>query len=139
MMITETQSHRVHREYDGPFAALTGRIIAAAIEVHRHVGPGLFESVYEECLCKEFSLRGIAFQRQVRLPLAYKGLSLDCTYRMDLVVENAVVLELKAQENVNKVHEVQLLTYLRLSGLRVGLLINFHSPLLANGIVRKVL
>jgi len=97
------------------------------------------ESAYEECLCHELYLRGLSFERQVDLPVSFKGLRLDCGYKMDLVVDDAVVLELKCVERIAPVHEAQLLTYLKLSGKRVGLLINFNVPLLTQGIVRRVL
>lgn len=118
---------------------ITKAIIGAAMEVHKTLGPGLLESAYEACLCHELQLRGIKFQRQVDLPIIYKGLELDCGYRMDLVVEDAVVVELKAIEQIGPIHEAQLLTYLRLSGNRVALLINFNSSVLKDGIVRRVL
>jgi len=118
---------------------LTGQIIGAAIEVHRVLGPGLLESAYEECLCHELEMRGIAFRRQVVLPVEYKGLLLSCGYRLDVVVEDQVILELKAVEKLMPIHDAQLLTYLKLSGKRVGLLINFNVELLKHGIVRKVL
>ena len=117
----------------------TSPILGAAIEVHRHLGPGLLESAYEECLCPELQLRNIAFARQVPLPVEYKGSRVDCGYRIDLIVENQVILELKAIEKILPVHEAQLLSYLRLTGKRVGLLINFFVPVLKNGIVRRVL
>jgi GxxExxY protein len=117
----------------------TEGIIGAAIEVHRHLGPGLLESAYETCLCHEFELRGIAFKSQVALPVQYKRLKLDCGYFMDLVVNDNVVLELKSVEHILPVHEAQLLTYLRLSKKRVGLLINFNVPILKSGITRRVL
>jgi GxxExxY protein len=117
---------------------LTEAIIGAAIEVHRELGPGLMESVYEECLCHELSIRGLAFQRQVPLPIHYKKVHLDCGYRMDVVVEGCVVLELKAVENVLPVHEAQLITYLKLSRMPVGLLMNFNVSALKNGITRRV-
>jgi GxxExxY protein len=119
--------------------ALTEQIIGAAIEVHRHLGPGLLESAYEECLCHELQLRGLSFRRQVNLPVIYKGVALDCGYKMDLVVEDRVVIELKCVESVLGVHHAQLLTYLKLSGKRVGLLLNFHVSVMTRGIVRKVL
>jgi GxxExxY protein len=119
--------------------ALTGEIIAAAIEVHRALGPGLLESAYQACLCHELELRSIAFRQQVDLPLSYKAIKLDCGYRIDLIVGNRVVLELKAIQDILPVHEAQLLTYLHLTGLRVGLLINFNVPVLKNGIRRRVL
>ncbi len=118
---------------------LTGAIRGAAIEVHRHLGPGLLESAYEECLCHELALRGVRFERQVALPVEYKGVKLDCGYRMDLLVESRVVIEVKSVEAVARVHEAQLLTYLRLSGHRVGLLMNFNVPLMTKGIIRRVL
>jgi GxxExxY protein len=110
---TETQSHR---ENEGQKDPRTAPIVGAAIEVHRALGPGLLESVYEECLCHELHLCGLAFQRQVDLPVPYKGLQLDCGYKLDLVVEHEVVLELKSIEKILPVHEAQLLTYLKLSG-----------------------
>ena len=118
---------------------LTKTIIGAAIEVHRALGPGLLESAYEECLCEELKLREIPFERQKPLPVTYKGKQLDCGYRLDLVVANAVVLELKAIEAFAPIHDAQLLTYLRLGGWKVGLLINFNVPVLRDGIRRKVL
>jgi GxxExxY protein len=118
---------------------LTEGIIGAAIEVHRQLGPGLLESAYEECLCHELGLRGMRFKYQVELPVVYKGLRLDCGYRLDVVVEDEVILELKAVEQILPVHEAQLLTYLRLSGKKLGLLINFNVAALKEGIVRRVL
>jgi GxxExxY protein len=118
---------------------LTKAIIGAAIEVHRALGPGLLESAYEECLCEELKLRGIPFERQKPLPVTYKGRQLDCGYRLDLLVADAVVLELKAIEVFAPIHDAQLLTYLRLGGWKVGLLINFNVPVLREGIRRKVL
>jgi GxxExxY protein len=119
---------------------LTERVIGAAIEVHRALGPGLLESAYEECLCHEFHLQGISFERQRPLPVEYKGVKLDCGYRLDLTVENKVILEIKCVEHILPVHEAQLLTYLKMTGMRVGLLLNFSvSTLIRGGIVRKVL
>ena len=118
---------------------LTGGICAAAIEVHKQVGPGLLESAYEECLCHELSLRRLSFQRQVPLPVVYKKVRLDCGYKLDLVVEDQVVLELKSVECVTPVHEAQLLTYLKLSHKKVGLILNFNVELMKNGITRRVL
>jgi len=117
---------------------LTEKIIGAAIEVHRHLGPGLLETAYEECLCYELSQQGIRFQRQVALPVCYKGLKLDCNYRLDLVVEDTVVVELKATEELLPVHSAQLLTYLKSSNKRIGLLINFNVPVLTKGLKRMV-
>ena len=117
---------------------LTGRIISAAIEVHRYLGPGLLESAYEECLCREFDHRGINFERQVNLPIDYKGYRIDSGYRLDLVVDHRVVVELKAVRQLEKIHEAQLLTYLKLTGLNLGLLLNFNVVLLKDGIKRLV-
>jgi GxxExxY protein len=117
----------------------TEAIIGAAIEVHRELGPGLLESAYEECFCHELHLRGLNFLRQVELPVTYKGIKLDCGYRLDVLVEDAVVVELKSIEQILPIHQAQLLTYLRLAGKKVGLLINFNVAVLKNGIVRRVL
>jgi GxxExxY protein len=119
--------------------ALTSEIIGAAIEVHRNLGPGLLESVYQACLAREFSIRKLSFEQQRSLPVEYRGMCIDCGYRMDFVVSRKVVLELKSVEAILGVHEAQLLTYLKLSGLRVGLLINFNVPVLKDGIRRLVL
>ena len=113
-------------------------VIGAALEVHRALGPGLLESAYEECVCQELSLRGLRLQRQVPLPLLYKGVWLDCAYKIDLLVEDRLVVELKAVERVPRIATVQLLTYLRLLDRRLGLLINFHEPSLRNGVRRVV-
>jgi GxxExxY protein len=121
-------------------AELTDQIIGAAIEVHQHLGPGLLESAYEQCLCHELHLRGIEFKRQVPLPVEFKGIALDCGYRLDIVVEDKVILELKCVDRVIAIHEAQLLTYLKLAGKKVGLILNFHAATLApGGISRKVL
>ncbi len=117
---------------------LTQTIIGAAIEVHKALGPGLLESAYEECLSHELSLAKVFHERQVPLPITYKSHSLDCGYRLDFVVENTVVLELKAVDVVQRIHEAQLLTYLKLGGWPIGLLINFNVPLLTKGIKRIV-
>ena len=118
---------------------LTERIIGFAIEVHRQLGPGLLESAYEECPCYELQQSGLHFRRQVPLPVVYKDIRLDCGYRIDVVVEELVILELKTVERLIPVHEAQLLTYLKLSGLRIGLLLNFNSAVLKDGIRRMVL
>ncbi len=118
---------------------ITESIIAAAIEVHQALGPGLLESAYQACLAREFSLREIAFEQQRPLPVRYKGLLLDCGYRLDFVIEDKVIVELKAIEALHPIHQAQLLTYLKLTGYRIGLLINFHVALLKNGIKRMVL
>ena len=119
--------------------ALTERIIGAAIEVHRILGPGLLESVYQMCLIRELKLRGIEYRSPVALPIIYKGESLACNLSMDIVVEGQVVIELKTVEKLQPIHEAQLLTYLRLSKIRRGLLINFNVPLLKDGLKRMVL
>jgi GxxExxY protein len=115
---------------------LTESIIGAAIEVHRAPGPGLLESAYEECLCYELGVSGIRFDRQRPLPVSYKGVLLDCGYRVDLFVEDTVVVELKTVERLLPIHEAQLLTYLKLMDRRVGLLVNFNVPMLKQGIKR---
>lgn len=118
---------------------LTDQIIGFAIEVHRHLGPGLLESTYEECLCCELNENGIVFKRQVSLPVVYKSVRLDCGYRIDLVVENRVILEIKAVERLLPIHDAQVLTYMRLSGIPTGLLLNFNTPALKDGIRRLML
>ena len=118
---------------------LTDKILGAAIEVHRILGPGLLESSYQVCMEHESTLRSILFGRLVKLPLNYKGIDLDAGYVIDLVYDKRVIVELKAVERVIPVHEAQLLTYMRLTGIRVGLLINFNVPVLKDGIYRRVL
>ncbi|MFH1747771.1 MAG: GxxExxY protein [Planctomycetota bacterium] len=118
---------------------LTGAIIWAAIEVHRELGPGLLESAYEECLAYELTQAGLAFRRQVALPVSYKQVRVEVGFRADLIVEGQVVVELKAVDRLAPVHEAQLLTYLRLTGLKTGLILNFNVPVLRDGIVRMVL
>jgi len=118
---------------------ITEAIIGAAIEVHRVLGPGLLESAYEECLCRELELRSIAFERQRPLPVEYKGLRLECGYRLDLLVSGLVVVEIKAVETLLPIHEAQLLTYMKLGGWKAGLLLNFHAAVLKQGIRRMVL
>lgn len=118
---------------------LTSQIRGAAIDVHRELGPGLLESAYQECLCFELESRRIPFQREVEIPVAYKGKRLNCGYRIDVLVEDKVILELKAVEAVTRVHEAQLLTYMKLSSISVGLLMNFNVSLMKDGIQRFVL
>ncbi len=118
---------------------ITEAIIGAAIEVHRALGPGLLESAYEECLSQELSLRKIPFERQRALLVEYKGLHLGRGYSLDLLVNNAVVVEIKAVDGLQPIHDAQLLTYLKLGGWKAGLLINFNVPILKQGIRRKVL
>lgn len=117
---------------------LTDKTLASAIEVHRILGPGLLESVYEYCLVEELRRNGLNVQRQVKLPIIYKGRNLEKDFFIDLLVEDKVVIELKAVEEVLPVHEVQLLTYLKLSEKKLGLLINFHVPILKQGVKRKI-
>ena len=114
-------------------------IIGAAVEVHRTLGPGLLESTYEMCLCRELAIRGIPFERQLPVPVEYKGVKLDCGYRADIVVRETILLEIKAIDSVLPLHEAQLLTYLRLGGWNIGLLINFNVELLKHGLRRRVL
>ena len=117
---------------------ITEKIIGAAIEVHTHLGPGLLESAYQVCLAHEMKLRGLSYEREKPLPVEYKGLSLDCSYRLDFIVEGAVVVEVKAVDALLPIHQAQLLTYLQLTGCKVGLLINFNVPTLRMGIKRMV-
>ena len=118
---------------------LTGQIIGSAIEVHKTLGPGLLESAYEECLCHEFDLRGISYKRQHAVPVQYKGVKLDCGYRIDVLVEARVILELKSVDCLGLIYEAQVLTYLKLTGHKVGLLINFNVSALKKGIKRFML
>ena len=117
---------------------ITRKIIGAAIEVHKKLGPGLLESAYEECLCCEMQLRGIEFKRQVPLSLNYKGVVLDCGYRLDLLVEDKVIVELKSIEGLEPIHEAQMLTYLKLRNAWLGLIINFNVIMLKDGVRRLV-
>lgn len=117
---------------------LTSKIIGAAIEVHKPVGPGLLESAYEACLCHELNLQGMSFDRQRPLPIEYKGERLDCGYRLDIVVENRIIVELKSCQAIEPIHKAQLLTYLKLAGLSLGLLLNFNVTVMRDGIVRIV-
>ena len=117
---------------------ITGEIIGAGIEVHRRLGPGLLESAYETCLCHELALRKIPFRRQVDLPIEYKGIKLATSYRIDILVMEKIVLELKAIEQVKKIHEVQLVTYLKLGGWPLGLLMNFNVEVMRKGIHREI-
>ncbi len=119
--------------------ALSGAVIGLAIEVHRALGPGLLESAYEECLCFELQQAKISFRRQVPLPVTYKAVALDCGYRLDLLIEERLVVELKTVEKLMPVHDAQLLSYLRLGGYRAGLLLNFNVAVLRDGLRRIVL
>jgi GxxExxY protein len=117
---------------------ISERIIGAAIEVHKYYGPGLVEQIYEEALCHEFNLRDLRFERQKQVPIFYKGVKLGIPLRLDLVVEEKVIVDLKAKEEVNTFDRAKLLSYLRLSNLQLGLIINFHESVLKNGISRVV-
>lgn len=128
-----------HRDTEAQRDSLTEKIIGAAIEVHRTIGPGLLESAYEACLAHELKAYGLSFRRQVEVPVRYKGLELDCGYRIDLLVENSVVIELKSVESLLAIHEAQLLTYMKLLGTETGLLINFNVSVLKNGVRRMKL
>lgn len=134
------EARKVGRFVDGmvlqPFLGVTNEVIAALIEVHRHLGPGLLESAYEACVCAELSERGLKFERQRPLAINYKGAHLDCGYRLDLVVQDSILLELKAVERLLPIHEAQVITYLRLAGLPVGLLVNFNTAFLRNALRR---
>ncbi len=121
------------------FDDCTGEIISAAIAVHRELGPGLLESTYEACLFYELEQRGLKVEKQRELPVRYRGVHLDCGYRIDLLVEDSVIVELKSVDNLLPIHEAQLLSYLKLSGIKVGLLIIFNVEILKNGVKRRVL
>jgi len=131
----DTETQRVSEERD----PVTEKVIGLAIEVHRHLGPGLLESAYEECLCYEFTQASIPFSRQVALPVIYKNVNLDCGYRMDIVVDELIILELKTVEKILPIHHAQLMTYLKLGNMKTGLLMNFNNAVLKDGIKRVVL
>lgn len=118
---------------------LTEAIIGSAMEAHRTLGPGLLESTYEICLCRELNIRGISFERQVPIAVEYKGVKLDCGYRADIVVDGRILVEIKAIDSLLPIHDAQLLSYLKLGGWKIGLLINFNVELLKNGLRRRVL
>jgi GxxExxY protein len=118
---------------------LTEKVIGALIEVHKHTGPGLLESTYQHCLYHELTLRGLQFEHEVKLPVVYKGVRIDCGYRLDVVVEKALIVELKSVDKVISIHEAQLLTHMKLGGYRVGLLANFNVKLMIDGITRRVI
>jgi len=120
------------------YTPLTEKIIGAAMEVHRALGPGLLESAYEACLVYELAQRGLKVEQQKPIPLVYKSVRLDRGYRLDLLVENTIIIEIKAVEELHPIHEAQLISYLKLSGFRVGLLINFNVRLLKDGIRRFI-
>ncbi len=131
--------HRDPENTEMELNRITEEIIGASIEVHRALGPGLLESAYEECLAHEMGLHGLGFDRQMPLPVTYKGVNLDCGYRLDFLVEKSVLLELEAVERIEPIHEAQLLTYLKLGSWKLGLLINFNVPVLKDGIRRRIL
>ena len=135
-MMRENLHHRGTETQRDP---LTDAVIGAAIEVHRTLGPGLLESAYEECLCHELACLNLEYQRQVVLPIQYKSIHLDCSYRIDVLVGHDLVLELKTTEKLLPIHEAQLLTYLKLGGFHTGLLINFNVPVLKDGLKRMKL
>jgi GxxExxY protein len=117
---------------------LSSKIIGVAIEVHKSLGPGLLESAYEQCLCHELNLQRLSFESQKPLPVVYKGKRLDCGYRLDIVVEDEIILELKSCKQIEPIHKAQLLTYLKLSDLKLGLILNFNVPVMRDGMVRIV-
>jgi len=121
------------------FDQISNQVIGCALEVHRVLGPGLLESTYEQCLAHELSLAGISFKLQFPLPVKYKGIKLDCGYRIDLLVNDELIVELKSVDQIMGIHQAQLLTYMKLSGVKVGLLINFNVEMLKSGIKRFVL
>ena len=128
-----------HRDTEAQRDSLSDLVIGAAIEVHRNLGAGLLESAYEECLCYELAQKQISFQRQLALPIIYKMLELDVQYRLDILVENTLLLELKSVDKLLPIHEAQLLTYMKLGKISTGLLINFNVPVLKNGLKRMKL
>lgn len=117
---------------------VSGQVIGAAIEVHKNIGPGLLESAYEKCLCRELEIQNIQYKSQVPVPIVYKGENLDCGYRLDLLVEDFLVIELKACERIEPIHKAQLLTYLRLMNKQLGLILNFNVPIMRDGLQRVV-
>jgi GxxExxY protein len=137
LKILNHREHRVHGE--GLHSDLSEKIIGCAIAVHAELGPGLLEGAYRACLAHELILRGIKIVQERPMPVTYRGLALDTGYRLDLVVEDVVIVELKAVDSLLPIHHAQLLTYLKLSGLKLGLLINFNTKLLTQGIKRMVL
>jgi GxxExxY protein len=136
--INQTATDDADITLDMETADPTNRIIGLAIKVHRRLGPGLLESVYQECLCWELAHGGLAFKRQVPLPVIYEDVRLNCAYYTDLIVEQSVIVELKSVERILPVHEAQTLTYLRLSACKIGLLMNFNSVMLKDGLRRFI-
>lgn len=121
------------------FSELSNRVIGCAIEVHKHIGPGLLESAYQQCLAHELHLNCISFQTEVPLPIEYKGINLDCGYRMDIIVDNTIILELKSVETIHPIHEAQILSYMKLAKVKQGFLINFNVQILKQGLKSFVL
>ena len=133
------QEHQGHQEVPAAADAIARAVVNAGLQVHKALGPGLLESAYEHCLAYEIQTRGLSVRRQVALPIIYKDISLDAGYRLDLLVEDSVVVEIKAVDALTRVHEAQVLTYLKLSRRRIGLLMNFNVDLFKNGVKRLVL
>ena len=133
------QAHQGHQEIGEDLDHLARSIVDSGLKVHKALGPGLLESAYEHCLAYELSERGIAIKRQVPLPIVYGGATLDAGYRLDLIAANSIVIEIKAVESLTRLHEAQMLTYLKLSGFRLGFLMNFNVPLFKSGVRRMAL
>ena len=133
------QAHQDHQGVSKELDRLAGTIVDAGLKVHRALGPGLLESAYEHCLVYELGTRGLVVLRQVALPIVYEGATLDAGYRLDLLVENQIIIEIKAADALTRVHHAQMMTYLRLSGRRLGFLMNFNVPLFKDGVKRLVL
>jgi GxxExxY protein len=143
MQVVDYERHNVnhegHEKHEGKkFDELSSRVIGCAIEVHRILGPGLLESSYQRCLSHELELQGIAHKCEVVLPVEYKGISLECRYRIDVLVANELIVELKSVKKVIPIHEAQILTYMRLAGIPIGLILNFNVTKLREGIKRYV-
>ncbi len=141
--IRKNQLFNHHEDHEGPrrlqFDELSKRVIGCAIEVHRNLGPGLLESTYEQCLAHELKCAAIPFMLQHPLPVDYNGVKLDCGYRVDLLVDNKIIVELKSVDKVLPIHQAQLLTYMKLAGIKIGLLMNFNVRFMKEGIKRMVL
>ena len=136
--IHTAETQRAQRKPKMDTNELSKRIIGTAIEIHKVLGPGLLESAYEECLCHELDLQKLSFERQKPLPIKYKSIKLDCGYKLDVLVEESIVLELKSCKKIESIHKAQLLTYLKLTRVNLGLLLNFNSVVMRDGIVRMV-
>ncbi len=135
-------NHEAHKEHEGSapdVERVAGVVVDAGLKVHKALGPGLLESAYEHCLAHELQTRGVSLRRQVSLPIIYEGTTLDAGYRLDILVENAIIIEIKAVDALTRIHEAQILTYLRLSGHRIGFLMNFNAPLFKQGLRRLAL